>query len=84
MAKFDKSAKRNSYICCRNCRKLYRDTKDGKYRCAITHGQVFPNSICEQCLDATIAVTIEDLLPVVDEEYYKTIYKSRKRNYNSE
>lgn len=81
MAKANKTERRRIILCCRNCRKLYRDAKDGKYRCAITHGQVFPNTICEECIDAHIAVTIEDLLPKVDAEYYRVIGK-KKNNFS--
>jgi len=82
LASFNDATGRKRVLCCRNCRKLYRDAKDGKYRCAITRGQVFPNSICEECTDASIAVTIEDLLPTVDAKYYRKL--CRKRKYDSE
>lgn len=80
MSTFNSTTGSKRVLCCRNCRKLYRDAKDGKYRCSKTRGEVLPNSICEECKDASIAVTIEDLLPTVDAGYYRKIYRKRKCN----
>lgn len=81
MTSFNDTTGGKRVLCCRNCRKLYRDAKDGKYRCAITHGQVLPNTICEECIDANIAVMIKDLLPTVNARYYRKIYR---RKHDSE
>lgn len=76
MTSFNDKTGRKRVLCCRNCRKLYRDEK-GKYRCSKTRGEVLPNSICEECTDASIAVTIEDLLLKVNAKYYRKIYRRK-------
>ena len=82
MRKSEKAANRLSVLCCRNCRELYRDDKDGKYRCTKTGGAVLPNLICEDCEYASIAITVIDLLPEVDKSYFEK--REKKRKHQSE